>query len=126
MPTYIIKDKNGEEINRIVASENFVTANYDLYEKVPDPVVTTTQEPLRWPLIDFRKRFTPAEKVALYQAVETDINIKIFIDDLAATPVIVQDDPELNAGMAYVVGKGIITLERAKEILENPAFSSDI
>ncbi|SEA28266.1 hypothetical protein [Marinobacterium iners] len=123
MPTYIIKDTNGEEINRIVASENFVADNYDFYEQAPDPIITTTPEPLRWPLIDFRKRFYTAEKVALYQATETDIMIKIFMDDLEATPVVAQDDPELNQGIAYVVAQGILTLERAREILDNPTFS---
>jgi len=123
MPTYIIKDENGEEINRIVASADFVADNYEFYEQVPEPEIETTPEPTRWPLIDFRKRFYTAEKVALYQATETDIMIKIFMDDLAATPVVAQDDPELNQGIAYVVAQGILTLERAREILDNPTFS---
>ena len=119
---FIIKDLNGEEINRIVASENFVSENYEFYELVPELEVETLPEPTRWPLIDFRKRFTAVEKVALYQATETDIMIKIFMDDLAATPEVVQDDPELNQGIAYVVSKGILTLERARAILDNPDF----
>lgn len=123
MNTYIIKDANGNELNRIVADSEFVMTNYDFYELAPEPEVETPAEPLRWPLIDFRKRFTADEKVALYQATETDIMIKIFMDDLAATPVVAQDDPELNQGIAYVVAQGILTLERAREILHNPTFS---
>ena len=123
MPTYIIKDANGEEINRVVASEGFVADAYEFYELVPELEVEAPPEHTRWPLIDFRKRFTAAEKVALYQAAETDIMVKIFLDDVAATPEIVQDDPELNQGIAYVVSKGILTLERAGEILDNPDFS---
>ncbi|SDZ94245.1 hypothetical protein [Marinobacterium iners] len=89
----------------------------------PDPNLAYESESVRWPLKDFRMRFTPNEKIALYQAAETNIMIKVFIDDLAATPVVAQDDPDLNKGVAYVVAQGIITIERARKILDNPEFS---
>lgn len=124
MATYIIRDAAGNELNRIIADPEFMAANYEHYEEAPEPVEPETPpEPTRWDLIDFRKRFTAAEKVALYTAAGTDVMIKIFIDDLAATPVVVPDDAELNQGIAYVVAQGILTLERAREILDNPTFS---
>lgn len=44
MVIYIIKDSGGNEINRINASESFVSEHYDYYERVALPVADPEAE----------------------------------------------------------------------------------
>jgi hypothetical protein len=45
--TYIIKDENGNVINRIIANENFVSKNFEYYE-FESSVIDNTQELIQW------------------------------------------------------------------------------
>jgi hypothetical protein len=72
---------------------------------------------LRWTLSDFRKRFTTEEKLSIYRLAEEDLLLKVFLDDLSAAPEVVQDDPWLLEGVAYLVSIGVISEVRASQIL---------
>lgn len=66
---------------------------------------------------EFRNSFTPAEKVAMYTAAETDINVKIFIDDVSAAEHIELTDTETVNQINYLATSGVIDEDRAPEIL---------
>ena len=67
--------------------------------------------------IEFRNRFTSAEKVALYTAAETDVMIKIFLDDLSAAEYVDVTDEDIINHVAYIEQLEIINSERTAEIL---------
>lgn len=66
----------------------------------------------------FRELFTLEEKIALYQASETDIVLKIFREDLITTDLVNVEYKSTIQGMQYLVSKGIITQERYDEIMD--------
>jgi hypothetical protein len=67
--------------------------------------------------LEFRNKFTPTEKVALYTAAETDINVKILLDDVAAAEYIELTDQEVSDAINYLAGSGVIDAARVPEIL---------
>lgn len=67
--------------------------------------------------IEFRNRFTSAEKVALYTAAETNVMIKVFLDDLSAAEYVDVTDEDTIAGIEYIEQIGIISGERKSDIL---------
>lgn len=69
--------------------------------------------------LEFRRRFTLAEKTAIYTAAESDLMIKIFLEDLrsSAGSTIYLDHPEIIQGVQYLEQQGIISTGRANEIL---------
>lgn len=68
--------------------------------------------------VAFRNRFTLAEKVAIYTAAKTDPLVQIMIDDIAAVTTGVDlDFPSLVDGLGYLVQTGILTTERAAEMV---------
>jgi len=72
-------------------------------------------------LFEFRERFTQAEKFAIYTAANSDIEIRIWLDDLMALQTsggqVVLDDPRTIAGLEKLEQSGIIGVGRASEIL---------
>ena len=66
----------------------------------------------------FRSRFTMEEKTAIYSHADQDILIRIFLDDISSSKMIILNLPELQQGMEYLVSKEILTEERKNEILE--------
>lgn len=70
--------------------------------------------------VAFRNRFTLAEKVAIYTAAKTDPLVQIMMDDIAAVNTGVDlDFPSLTEGLGYLVQIGIITAERAAEMVDD-------
>lgn len=67
--------------------------------------------------LEFRNKFTAAEKVELYTAAETDINVKILLDDVAAAEYIELTDQEVSDAINYLAGSGVIDAARVPEIL---------
>jgi len=80
-------------------------------EPLPPPVRTYFSR------IEFRNRFTSAEKVALYTAAETDVMIKVFLDDLSAAEYVDVTDENTVASIEYIEQIGIISGERKSDIL---------
>jgi len=68
-------------------------------------------------LLAFRNRFTMAEKQGIYTAAETVVDIRVFLDDIAAASEIDLTDPQTIAGVQALEAVGLITTVRATEIL---------
>jgi len=67
--------------------------------------------------LDFLKRLTFAERVAIETAASTDPEVRVVKESLLAADEIKLDDPEMVAGIGLYVSKGFITESRAVEIL---------
>ena len=67
--------------------------------------------------LDFLKRLTFAERVAIETAAETDAEVRVVKESLLAADEIKLDDSEMIAGIGLYVSKGLITESRALEIL---------
>jgi len=65
----------------------------------------------------FRNRFTDAEKLALYTAAESSVQLRVYLDDLAAAEFVDLDYPATVAGVQALEQAGIIGAGRAAEIL---------
>lgn len=74
----------------------------------------------------FRNRFTPAEKVALYTAAESSVQIKIYLDDLAAATFVDPERPDTIAGVQALEAATIIGPGRAAEILGAPITDEEV
>ncbi|HWX48114.1 MAG TPA: hypothetical protein VNZ61_08680 [Roseomonas sp.] len=84
---------------------------------IPVPELPPTMSPL-----EFRKRWTAEEKaritLAAHQALSNgDAALRIFIDDIGSAGYVFLGDPDLLAGFDIVVAAGLLTRERADEIL---------
>lgn len=78
-------------------------------EKKPKNVIST---------FAFRSKFTMEEKEAIYNAAQTDIAIKVWLDDLAAAQnVDLFFQPTID-GINFLKSKGLLTEARAAMILE--------
>ena len=68
----------------------------------------------------FRNRFTPAEKVALYTAAKTNVDIQIYLDDVAAATFIDLQRADTRAAVQGLEAAGLLAPGRALEILDAP------
>jgi len=68
-------------------------------------------------VLEFRNQFTLAEKQALYAASETDVMVKMILDDLAVASYVETTDQNTVDSVNYLVSTSIITAARATEIL---------
>lgn len=99
----------------------FPDPNQD-YEFIYDPVVL----PTKITRLAFRNRFTGAEKVALYTAAEANIQLKIYLDDLAAATFIDIGRADTIASVNALVSAGLLTSDRAAAILTDPVQSDEV
>jgi len=67
--------------------------------------------------LKFRDRFTGAEKLALYTAAESSVQLRVYLDDLAAAEFVDLDYGATVAGVQALEVAGIIGAGRAAEIL---------
>lgn len=67
--------------------------------------------------LEFRNRFTMSEKIAIYTAANTNIEIKIWLDDLACAEMVDLFDPQTQQSVEALVQAGLITEQRKNEIL---------
>ena len=85
-------------------------------------VVSTVADPPPQPVtvvssLQFRQLFTDAERIAITQSGQTNAQIRAFMDDESAAGVVPLDDPEVTAGLAACVTLGLLTQDRANQIL---------
>jgi len=66
---------------------------------------------------EFLNRFTPAERASFRAAAQTDDIVADFAQLAGAAQEIINTDPITIAGMDYLVSSGLLTRERADEIL---------
>ena len=65
----------------------------------------------------FRSRFTLAEKAAIYTAAESNVQIRVFLDDLAVADEIDLDLLDTVQGVQALEAAGLLVPGRAQEIL---------
>ncbi len=83
-----------------------------------EPVPTPTPEPITViSRYELRSRFTQAEKVAIYTAAETNIAIKVWLDDLQSATSVDLTLPATIAGVEALESAKLIETGRAKTIL---------
>ena len=75
----------------------------------PDPVILTK--------LQFRQKFTLSELTTIYGAIDTDIVVRIFLDDLAVASEVNMSDQQTLNGIGYLYNNGYITYERMIEII---------
>lgn len=73
--------------------------------------------PQAWTSYEFLLRFTVGERAAFRIAAETDQQVADFIQLSSAAQEIFNNDPVTVAGMDYLVSVGLLTRQRADEIL---------
>lgn len=113
---YEILDTDGNIINTIIADQSFAESNFEHFREVSE----TTLEPVIRIItkLAFRNRLTMAEKTAIYTAAESNIQIRIWLDDLSSAEEADLDFPELKAGLEAMVSGGLLTADRVAEILQ--------
>lgn len=85
---------------------------------VPEPQPQPEPEPIRiLTKLQFRNRFSHAEKLAIYGAAQVSLDIQIFLDDINAAENINLDDPATVGGVQSLEAGGLIAAGRAVEIL---------
>lgn len=67
--------------------------------------------------IDFLRRFTFAEEVAIRTAAKTDVGIEVFLGRLNATVAVHLGEADTINGVNYLLAKSLLTPARAAEIL---------
>jgi len=104
--------------NMIIADQDFVEQYYPGdYELQPEPLTPAPAQRTRLTRLEFRNRFTAAEKEAIYTAAETVISVRIWLDDLAAAEYIELTDPNTIASVEGLASAGLISESRVSEVL---------
>lgn len=119
-----ILNDQGQTINTIEADASFAEAVFPgKWRAVGSAVVTPVPVRRRLSTLAFRDRFTQAEKVAIYTAAKSSIEVQIWLDDLAAaTPesdgtAVDLDDPRTIADVQALEVAGLIGAGRAAQVL---------
>lgn len=73
----------------------------------------------------FRNRFTGAEKVALYTAAASSVQLRVYLDDLSAATYVDLTRADTIAGVNALELSGVIGAGRASEILTNPVTDEE-
>jgi hypothetical protein len=84
---------------------------------IPDPIESTPTPSKLLSRLQFRNTFTAAEKIAIYTAAQSNIQIKIWLDDLAVTDMVDLADPQTISSLTELESYGIIAAGRASQIL---------
>ena len=123
MNTYEILDNENNVINTIIATEDFVESEHpnryrlkDMSNLPPPPPI-----PAIITKIAMITRFTDSEYTGILSSAKTDVETQAWVDRLYAALSINLIDPRTIAGVNMFVSKGLITQERATEIL-NPVM----
>jgi hypothetical protein len=111
----------------ILADEQFMQNHH------PNDFVLVVEEVLPFPTpidskvtrLAFRNRFTTNEKIALYTAAESNVQLKVYLDDVNAATYIDLTLPETIAGVQLLEAAGIIGSGRANEILTSPISDTE-
>ncbi len=81
------------------------------------PIATAAADAVReLAVIDFRRRFTAAEKAAIYTAAAGSPLLRAWLDDLATAESVHLDHPDVVEALGWLTQAGILTPERAAAI----------
>jgi len=120
---YEILDEEGNIINRIVADKKFVDKKY------PNRYREIFQQPAPLPLIiskvAFRFRLTDSEYVGILSAAKNDTEVQAWVETFNMVSKIDLEDLKTADGLSMMVNKGLMTIERANEVLSTPVEDSE-
>ena len=74
----------------------------------------------------FRNRFTQAEKVALYTAAKTNVDIQIYLDDVNAATYIDLQRADTRASVQGLELAGLLAAGRAAQIIDAPIQPDEV
>jgi len=103
---------DGQESTRAAACDEISTIYWNYATEAPIA-------PVRYTSYEFLLRFTSQERAAFRDAATTDPLVADFQQLATAAQQIVSNDPNTIAGMNYLVMVGLLTQQRANEILGN-------
>lgn len=104
-----------DEVNRQVEiMHKGVVVGY-VTEAINPPSAPTHKKAMR--LSHFREMFTRDEMAAIYTAANSDVQVKMFLDDIAAMNAVSVKDQTIIDHVTYLRDEGVITADRATEIL---------
>jgi hypothetical protein len=66
-------------------------------------------EPRTWTPLAFLELFSPQNQLAVKQASMANAQIGLWYDKLLASPQVVENDPRLTEGLAFLMQAGILT-----------------
>lgn len=134
-----IKDVNGHQIvsGGISSQDEIIDASLILFsgdfnallagvgklEYINESFMPYVSPPREISKFAFRSRFTDAEKVGIYLAMETSTDsmvraiLKVFLDDLISADTINLDEARTTAGLDYLVSLGLLQQGRIAEML---------
>lgn len=103
----------------------------------PTEVTVPLQEQVRITRFAFRSRFSATEKVTLEFAMMDDPNssqqqrqiaamLRVFMKDLDNAQFVVLDRPDIVQGIQMLVQLGVLTADRADEILTSPVQPDEL
>jgi hypothetical protein len=81
-------------------------------EYTPEPEVIT-----QFSSLNFLERFTSQEQLAVVSATMANAQVKLWYDKLLAANFVDVADPRTAEGLAFLVAAGLLSQERASEIL---------
>jgi len=121
---YEILNDAGEVINTIVAEEWFVEQNYSgryrLVGPEPQPYIPSIITKAA-----FRFRLTDAEYTSILEAADTDYAVKAWVETFNMVSQVNLSDERTVAGLNVLVSKGLLTQERATEILSTTVLEGE-
>ena len=123
MTTYVVTLRStGAEVYRYNADDpvewsgmEFATHAHTVLTAVIEPEAA---EKVEWPnAMSFLLMFTAVERITAREARKTDVVLNDFFSLLELAPTVRNDDPNVLAGIGYMVQQGYLTSTRATEIL---------
>ena len=125
MSTYTVTNKTtGQEVTRYSASSvqeslndvPYPLADYDHTEFAEDaPVVVNG--PLVWTKLEYLRRFTQAERIAIRTAATQVPALQDYLELLTLAEEIRSDDPDIVGALQMLEGSGLIGAGRAQGII---------
>jgi hypothetical protein len=97
-----------DSLDQSVLGKRWTGTSWADVEQAPVRIITK---------LEFRSRFSDDEKRAIYAARAINLDVDIWLDDLASAAEIQLDDPRTIAGVHALESAGLIGTGRATEIL---------
>ena len=116
-PAFTSEDDALERAHEVTGK---ILENGALREDDPPPAVYVN----RMSVLQFRNRFTSAEKAAIYAS--TDANVRVFLDDLNAASRVDITDPTTIAGVDYLISISIVDSSRRTDLLAQVELTREL
>lgn len=87
-------------------------------ETLPDPEpITPEPQPRTWTPRQFLRLFSDAKRLQIVELSMSNVQVKMWYDDLIAAQEVVENDADLLAGLAAMVQYGVLTQSEIDEAL---------